>query len=188
MNQSRRQVSKQQTVRNKLPKAAYFLASLAVTGLPFIPGIAFSAEETNLDSRILVAGWLDDLVDHMRQHFSRSRQDQVGKPDLSTNMWDAIIRQLSVLYDRPAVIRHEDAEGAELATALLAEAGWPSLSQSLQRVTLGCREAFVRPTLASDGVTSAPSRRDWESPVHYMRHNTRGCFAPDTSHGGRGDS
>lgn len=123
---------------------------------PPLPGGSDDQERrraAELRLRMLRGEWLDDLVDHMRQHFSRSRQDQVGKPDLSTNMWDAIIRQLSVLYDRPAVIRHEDEEGAERATALLAEAGWPSLSQNLQRVTLGCREAFVRPTLASDGET-----------------------------------
>lgn len=107
--------------------------------------------QAQLRLRLLKGEWLEDLIQHMREHFSAARQQAMGKPDLSTNLWQSIIGQLSVLYDRPAVIRHEDPEAAERATQLLADAGWWSLAGELQRFTLACRECFVRPTLAQDG-------------------------------------
>lgn len=96
--------------------------------------------------------WFADLQRHMAQHFDAVRERIVGKPDISTNIFQTVIQQLAVLYDRPPIIHHEDEVAAALATSLLAEAGWWSLGTHNQRFTLGLRENFIRPTLTSKGL------------------------------------
>ena len=102
--------------------------------------------------RLLTGRWLPDLQAHIAQHFDQVREVIVGKPDLSTNVLQSITAQLAVLYDRGAVLRHEDEAARDLATQLLADAGWASIGARLQRMVLGLRESFLRPTMTDAGL------------------------------------
>jgi len=103
--------------------------------------------------RLLDGGWLDDLIRHLTEHFVDLRASAVGKPDLSINLYLAVIDQLSQLYaTRPIV----DVEGAsdelmDSITETLADAGLWSMTQENQRYTLAIREGFVRPSVSDDG-------------------------------------
>lgn len=121
---------------------------------PKLPGDSVEnsrRESARLRLRLLNGDWFDDLLAHLAQHFDPVRERVIGRPDYSTNLFESVINQLSVLYDRPPVLRHEDEVGAARASDLLTSAGWWALGTQLQRFTLGCREAFVRPALVRDG-------------------------------------
>jgi hypothetical protein len=80
--------------------------------------------------------WLQDLELHMGQHFDPVRERIVGKPDVGTNAMRSIIRQLSVLYDRGVVARHDSEQAEAMAAMVMADAGWAAIGTQVQRMTL----------------------------------------------------
>lgn len=123
--------------------------------IPPLPGPTSEAARlahTRKRLRLLTGRWFDDLRAHISEHFDEVREKVIGKPDLSTNVLKSVTHQLAVLYDRGAVLGHEDQAGRELASRLLADAGWGSIGTRLQRMVLGLRESFIRPTMTGEGL------------------------------------
>lgn len=123
--------------------------------IPPLPGPSSEHQRlahTRKRLRLLTGRWFPDLEDHLAQHFDREREVIVGKPDLSTNVLKSVVTQLAVLYDRGAVLGHMDDAGREHTAELLRAAGWSSIGTRLQRMVLGLRESFLRPTLTPKGL------------------------------------
>lgn len=123
--------------------------------IPPLPGDTDDAGRRNharLRLRLLTGEWQDDLARHMSQHFDPIRERIVGRPDASTNLLESVTGQLSALYDRQPVLAHEDEGAVQLATGLLAEAGWASIGATYQQYTLGIRECHLRPSLGPKGL------------------------------------
>lgn len=95
---------------------------------------------------MLTGSWEQDLEDELGRHLSPDRRESWGPSDLSSNPFEQVTRQLSVLYtDSPSV----SAEGADLS-ALVGREGyatraglWPMM-QRVQQMVLGLRETVVR--------------------------------------------
>jgi len=103
-------------------------------------------EFTSLRKRMLTGSWEQDLEDELARHLSPDRRESWGPSDLSSNPFEQVTRQLSVLYtDSPTVT----AGGADLS-ALVGREGyatraglWPMM-QRVQQMVLGLRETIVR--------------------------------------------
>jgi len=102
--------------------------------------------------RLMRGRWLPDLELHMAQHFDPVRERIVGKPDTGTNAMRSIVRQLSAMYDRGVVLRHDSEQAESMGTMLMADAGWASIGTQVQRMTLAAREWLVRPSLSERGL------------------------------------
>ena len=109
-------------------------------------------DATRRAERLMRGRWLQDLELHMGQHFDPVRERIVGKPDVGTNAMRSIIRQLSVLYDRGVVARHDSEQAEAMAAMVMADAGWAAIGTQVQRMTLATREWLVRPSLSDRGV------------------------------------
>tara|TARA_R100001244_G_scaffold20631_1_gene21320 strand:+ start:1086 stop:2741 length:1656 start_codon:yes stop_codon:yes gene_type:complete len=112
---------------------------------------------------MLVGRWTEDLEKAIATHVDPTRQAAWGTPDLSSNIFRSISKQLSVLYDRPPVIDHPD--GPEpLGPTLKAinAAGLWSLMARTASMVIGCREYGLRVDVSPDGELSfrpvAPNR------------------------------
>jgi len=114
---------------------------------PILPGSSEDFDRrthTRLRRRMLAGTWRTDLIDHLRRHFDPVRQSIQGVPDISTNVFLSVVQQLSALYSTKPAVSNPD--GGEALIDMVASAGWWSMAPRLQRLVLGLRECFVRPS------------------------------------------
>jgi len=95
---------------------------------------------------MLQGNWDQDLEDELYRHVPADRRDAWGASDMSSNVFEQTVRQLSVLYhEAPIVVNSTgDIDGLIGLDGITSKAGlWP-LMQRLQQYTLGMRECFIR--------------------------------------------
>jgi hypothetical protein len=112
---------------------------------PMAPSQADAArwEHTALRRRMLQGTWEQDLEDELYRHLPSDRREAWGPSDLSSNVFEQVNRQLSVLYtERPQV--HNVEGNIEPLQKLVNEAGLFPLMQRMQQYTLGMRECIMR--------------------------------------------
>lgn len=103
------------------------------------------ARHTALRRRMLSGNYEDDLEHELLRHFSSDRFMVLGPPDMSSNVFEQITRQLSVLYNLPPTIHHSDDISELTGTeGYVTQAGLFPLMQHVQQYVLGLRETFVR--------------------------------------------
>ena len=102
-------------------------------------------EHTSLRRRMLTGAWEEDLEDELARHLSPDRRESWGPSDLSSNPFEQITRQLSVLYmEAPAVSAPGDISPLLGREGYATRAGlWPLMSR-VQQMVLGLRECIVR--------------------------------------------
>ncbi len=102
-------------------------------------------EHTSLRKRMLTGAWAADLEDELGRHLSPDRRESWGPSDLSSNPFEQVTRQLSVLYtDSPTVTANGDISPLLGREGYATKAGlWP-LMQRVQQMVLGLRESIVR--------------------------------------------
>jgi len=99
-----------------------------------------------LRKRLILGAWQQDLEDTLAMHLPADRRESWGPSDMSSNPFEQITRQLSVLYhEMPTVTHMEDPIDALIGrNGLATYAGlWP-LMQRTQQMVLGMREAVMR--------------------------------------------
>lgn len=100
-------------------------------------------EHTALRRRMLQGTWEQDLEDELYRHLPTDRREAWGPSDLSSNVFEQVNRQLSVLYtERPQV--HNIEGDIEPLQKMLNDAGLFPLMQRMQQYTLGMRECIMR--------------------------------------------
>lgn len=109
-------------------------------------------EHTGLRMRMLMGRWEDDLEKAVALHVDPGRQAAWGTPDLSSNIYRSITKQMSVLYDRPPVVDHKDGNdtGIELIKAVDASGLWSMMPRFAANV-IGCREFYMAVSASADG-------------------------------------
>ena len=104
-------------------------------------------EHSSLRKRLILGAWLEDLEDELARHLPPDRREAWGPADLSSNPFEQITRQLSVLYhETPHVSNSQQLDISDLIgrNGLVTMAGlWP-LMQRAQQMILGMREAILR--------------------------------------------
>lgn len=104
---------------------------------------------TSLRRRMLCGQWHDDLVEEINRHVPQDRAAAWGVPDMSSNIFLASSRALSVLYIEPpsvavGVVSEGQADPLLSSDGLIDRGGlWP-LMQRVQLLTIGLRECFLR--------------------------------------------
>lgn len=100
---------------------------------------------TGLRKRMLTGAWETDLEDELARHLSPDRRESWGPSDLSSNPFEQITAQLSVLYTAsPTVTAPGDISPLLGRDGYATKAGlWP-LMQRVQQMVLGLRETIVR--------------------------------------------
>lgn len=109
-------------------------------------------DHTSLRLRMLFGRWHEDLERAISMHVDPTRQAAWGVPDLSSNVFRSVTKQLSCLYDRAPVIDHpsgQDASGT-LVQAVEAAGLWPLMSR-ISTLVIGCREYGMRVHATEDG-------------------------------------
>ena len=109
-------------------------------------------EHTGLRMRMLIGRWEDDLEHAVALHVDPSRQAAWGTPDLSSNIFRSVTKQLSVLYDRPPVVDHTEGNdtGLELIKAVDASGLWAMMPRFAANV-IGCREFVMMVNATATG-------------------------------------
>ena len=98
---------------------------------------------TALRRRMLQGTWEQDLEDELYRHLPTDRREAWGPSDLSSNVFEQVNRQLSVLYtERPQI--HNVEGDIEPLQKMLNDAGLFPLMQRMQQYTLGMRECIMR--------------------------------------------
>lgn len=98
---------------------------------------------TALRRRMLQGTWEQDLEDELYRHLPTDRREAWGPSDLSSNVFEQVNRQLSVLYtERPQV--HNVEGDIEPLQKMVNDAGLFPLMQRMQQYTLGMRECIMR--------------------------------------------
>ena len=116
---------------------------------PFSPGSMADQnrwEHTALRRRMIIGAWADDLESELQRHLPADRREAWGPSDLSSNPFEQITRQLSVLYSEQPSVTNSQGDITELLNreGLASQAGlWP-LMQRVQQMVIGLRESFVR--------------------------------------------
>ena len=126
--------------------AASQRSALGLLSGPPIPDSATAIRwtEGQRRRRLLEGLWKIDLKDALRKEFEPRRRRLLGMPDTTKNLFRSLISQLAVLYDRPPVVMHEDADAVDTMNEITREAGLWQLAIMLQQQTLGLREGFYR--------------------------------------------
>ena len=103
------------------------------------------SEHTALRKRMLSGEWSDDLTIALRENFSSLREDAIGKPDMSSNVFKQTTQALSALYmEAPSIISNGESGELTQNGGLLDRSGlWP-LMQRVQYYTIGMRECLLR--------------------------------------------
>lgn len=112
---------------------------------PLAPSQADNArwEHTALRRRMLQGTWENDLEDELYRHLPSDRREAWGPSDLSSNVFEQVNRQLSVLYtERPQI--HNIEGDIEVLQQMVNDAGLFPLMQRMQQYTLGMRESVMR--------------------------------------------
>ena len=106
---------------------------------------------TALRHRLLTGHWQRDLEQHMLECFSGLRASEIGRPDLSRNLFRTVVTQIAALYtQQPIVTNEEGDEVIEGLRAELAEAVLWQLEQRNQRYQIGMRESVIRVAAVGD--------------------------------------
>jgi hypothetical protein len=94
---------------------------------------------------MLTGEWEIDLEDELARHLSADRREAWGPADLSSNPFEQITRQLSVLYtESPTVAAPGDISALLGREGYATKAGlWPMM-QRTQQFVLGMRESIMR--------------------------------------------
>ena len=105
---------------------------------------------------------------HLREEFVRwfpneQTQMQIGRVDITKNTAQAVISQLSTLYDVAPIVQHADAEAAREMAALCDDAGLWQLQRAHQQFVIAQREGAVRAFCGHDG-----KLRFRQVPAHLM--------------------
>jgi hypothetical protein len=103
-------------------------------------------DHSALRKRLLVGAWLEDLERELAKHLPPDRREAWGPADLSSNPFEQITRQLSVLYaENPSVTNTQgDIQDLVGRNGLITLAGlWPLMARA-QQMILGMREAIIR--------------------------------------------
>ena len=103
-------------------------------------------EHTGLRRRMILGCWEDDLEDELARHLPADRREAWGPSDMSSNPFEQITRQLSVLYHEvPAVTNMEgDVDALVGRDGLVTKSGLWQLMQRTQQMVIGLRECFIR--------------------------------------------
>ena len=109
-------------------------------------------KHSGLRIRMMVGRWEDDLDQALAMHIDPSRQAAWGTPDLSSNIFRSVTKQLSVLYDRAPVVDHIAGpdEGLGLIKAVDASGLWPLMPRFGANV-IGCREFYMAVSCTAEG-------------------------------------
>lgn len=109
-------------------------------------------EHSGLRMRMLIGRWEDDLEHAVALHVDPSRQAAWGTPDLSSNIFRSVTKQLSVMYDRAPVVDHLEGNdiGLELIKAVDASGLWAMMPRFAANV-IGCREFYMAINATADG-------------------------------------
>jgi hypothetical protein len=101
---------------------------------------------------MLFGRWHEDLERAIAMHVDPTRQAAWGVPDLSSNVFRSVTKQLSCLYDRPPVLDHpEGSEQAQALAQVVNDAGlWPLMTR-VGTWVIGCREYGVRVHATEEG-------------------------------------
>ena len=123
-----------------------------------VPPIAPTAEEqarwehTALRVRMLKGAWLEDLEKAVAMYVDAGRQAAWGTPDLSSNLFRSISKQLAVLYDRPPEVDHPTGlDGIPETLKAIKAAGLWSLMARVSAMVIGCREYGLRVDVSPAG-------------------------------------
>lgn len=99
-------------------------------------------EHTRLRRRLLYSCHESDLHELLCQELGNVRKSAWGKPDLTANPYLSLFSQLAVLYtESPETLAPA---GSEAVSQAVADSGYWSLAQRIQRDTLALREMVVR--------------------------------------------
>jgi hypothetical protein len=103
-------------------------------------------EHTGLRRRMILGLWEEDLEDELARHLPADRREAWGPADLSSNPFEQITRQLSVLYHENPSVTNLNGNIEELVSreGLVTKAGLWQLQQRTQQMVLGLRESIVR--------------------------------------------
>ncbi len=103
-------------------------------------------EHTGLRRRMILGCWEDDLEDELARHLPADRREAWGPSDMSSNPFEQITRQLSVLYHETPAVTNMNGDIDELIgrEGLVTKAGLWQLMQRGQQMVIGLREAIIR--------------------------------------------
>jgi hypothetical protein len=94
---------------------------------------------------MLTGAWESDLEDELARHLSADRRESWGPSDLSSNPFEQVTRQLSVLYtDSPTVTAKGDISALVGREGFATKAGLWQMMQRTQQYVLGMRESIMR--------------------------------------------
>jgi hypothetical protein len=145
-------------------------------------------EHTKLRRRMLCGAWSSDARQRIKRQLGAVREDAIRDPELSSNPFASICRELAVLYNVEPKIQHPDDERAtETMNGLLQSAGWSPRMQSVQRKIVGLREMLLQPYVSDKGELrirpvnpdhvvgeGRPDRPDQPAMLKELRHRTIG--------------
>ena len=131
--------------------------SLLAAQYPTRPG-APTAEDsarwdhTGLRVRMLSGRHQADVERSISMHVDPTRRAAWGVPDLSSNVFRSVTRQLACLYDRAPIVDHPDGPDAagSLVDAVTSAGLWPLMTRVSSQV-IGCREYAVRVHCTPEG-------------------------------------
>jgi hypothetical protein len=121
------------------------MAYMPIPPAPKEPDEAARWQHTRQRRSMLYGAWRSLLEGRVRRAVGTQRAEAWGDVDLSSNVFLQVCSQLSVLYDRPVTVSHdEDPSAAEMLRGILTRAGYEPVMQIVQRDTIGLREMVVR--------------------------------------------
>ena len=102
--------------------------------------------------RLLSGEYEQDLEDELFRHLPSDRREAWGVTDMSSNVFEQVTRQLSVLYhESPIVTNPEDISELVSREGYMTRSGIWSMMQRVQQLTLGIRETIVRIDVSPKG-------------------------------------
>jgi hypothetical protein len=103
-------------------------------------------EHSSIRRKMIIGTWEDILEEELARHLPSSRREAWGPSDLSSNPFEQITRQLSVLYhENPSVNNlNGDIESLVSREGLVTKAGLWQLMQRAQQMVIGLRESVIR--------------------------------------------
>lgn len=121
------------------------------TNIPIKP-LGMNPEEqdrwnhTALRKRMIIGAWEQDLEDELSRHLPADRREAWGPADLSSNPFEQITRQLSVLYHEVPSVTNLNGDISALVSreGLVTKAGFWQLMQRAQQMVIGLRESAIR--------------------------------------------